>query len=260
MVLGGRPCPCMCTLRSQLGPKMADNSNYRNQKRKNSERRTGPRYRLSSPPKIEISDSETGALLKVCLMDLSQGGCQVEADRELPLGTEVAVRLEKHGDEVRAMARVVRACPKQALALAFTSMEGEGFQILDKWLSTFVASAWVAANRRKSQRASLQIEVSVSGYNDRGARFTEDTETVVISSFGGSVILRAQVHKGQRLVLFNPKTKVEVECLVATIEGKGAESLIGLAFKVPNQPFWPIHFPPAGWSHNSDPYAKRYGS
>jgi len=238
---------------------MAENSNNRNQKRKSSERRTGPRYRLSAPPKIEMLQTETGTLIQVRLVDLSQGGCQVETDCVLPLGTEVTVTLEKSSNQVRAQARVVRASPNQALALAFTSMEGEGFRILDEWQSTFVATTWVAANRRKSQRAAIQIEVSISGYNSGGVRFTEDTETVEISALGGSVILRTTVHKGQRLVLSNPKTKVEVECIVANIEVKGAERLIGLAFNVPNQPFWPINFPPAGWSQN-DPYAKRYGS
>ena len=47
------------------------------------------------------------------------------------------------------------------------------------------------------------------------ARFTEDTTTVEISAFGGSVILKTRVRRGQRLVLSNLQTKVTVECLVA---------------------------------------------
>jgi hypothetical protein len=238
---------------------MPENSNNRTLKKKRSERRAGPRYRLSAPPKIGMFQTDTGTLIQVHLVDLSQGGCQVEAEAVLPLGTEVTVMLEKGSNHVRAQARVVRASPSQILAVAFTSMEGDGFRILDEWLSTFITTTWVATNRRKSQRAAIHIEVSISGYNPRGVRFTEDAETVEISAIGGSVVLRAEVQKGQMLVLSNPKTKVEVECLVANIEARGADKLVGLAFKVPNQPFWPINFPPAGWSH-SDPYAKRYGS
>ena len=238
---------------------MADKSNNRNQRRKGSERRTGPRYRLSAPPNIEILYPETAAPIQARLIDLSQGGCNVATDLLLPLGAEVAVRLEKSDKQVRAMARVVRTSPSEGLALAFTSMEGEGFRILDEWLSTFVATTWVAANRRRSQRAAFQIEVSVSGYNNSGTQFKEITETAEISAYGGTLLLQTQVHKGQRVVLSNPRTKVEVECIVATVEARSSGCLVGLAFNVPNQPFWPINFPPAGWSH-TDPYAKRYNS
>jgi hypothetical protein len=138
-------------------------------------------------------------------------------------------------------------------------MEGDGFRILDEWLSTFVAATWAAANRRRSQRAAIQIDVSVSGYNSKGVPFTENTGTVEISALGGSVILRIPVKKGQRLVLSNLQTQVKVECMIANLEAKGTEWLVGLAFIEANQGFWPIDFPPADWSP-SHPDAKRYGS
>jgi hypothetical protein len=213
--------------------------------RKNSDRRTAPRYRLSSPPEVEISRVEGGTPVKARLRDLSRGGCFVETDSSLPLGTELTVTLKKSGDHVRAQARVVRALPNEGLALAFTSMEGDGFRILDSWVSTFVATAWVAASRRRSQRVNMEIEVSVSGYNAEGARFTEDTQTDQISAFGGLVILRTPVNRGQRLILSNLQTKVKVECMVAYREAMH----VGLAFVVLNQPFWPVDFPPAEWSH-----------
>jgi hypothetical protein len=238
---------------------MSDDSKKRGLQRKISEHRTSSRYRLSKPPKVEILHNESGAPIKVRLGDLSQGGCYVETDCVLPLGTEVTVTLEKSGDHVRAQARVVRVSPNKGLALAFTSMEGIGLRILDQWLSTFVAATWAAASRRRSQRAAIQIEVSVSGYNAKGVPFTEDAKTVEISAFGGSVILRIPVKKGQRLVLSNLQSKVKVECMVANLEAKGAEWLVGLAFIVANQPFWPIVFPPADWSP-SHPDAKRYSS
>ena len=238
---------------------MSDDSKKRDPQRTISERRTSPRYRLSTPPKVEILHTESGAPIKARLGDLSQGGCYVETDCLLPLGTEVRVTLEKSGDHVRAQARVVRVGPNMGVALAFTSMEGIGFRILDQWLSKFVAATWAAANRRKSQRVAIQIEVSVSGYNAKGVPFTEDTRTVEISAFGGSVILRIPVNKGQRLVLSNPQTNVKVECIVANLGAKGTEWLVGLAFIVANQPFWPINFPPADWSP-SHPDAKRYSS
>jgi hypothetical protein len=222
--------------------------------RKNSDRRTTPRYRLSSPPEVEILCVESGTPVKACLRDLSQGGCFVETDSLLSLGTELTVTLKKSGDHVRAQARVVRAFPNEGLALAFTEMEGEGFRILDSWMSTFVATSWVEANRRRSQRVAMQIAVRVSGCNAEGARFTEDTHTDEINAFGGLVTLRTPVNRGQRLVLSNLETKVTVECMVA--DRKAMQ--VGLAFVVLNQPFWPIDFPPAEWSPRH-PDAKQFG-
>src|ERR1700686_3715826 len=106
----------------------------------NSEHRTSPRYRLSPPPEVEILHVESGTPVKGRLGDLSRGGCYVETDCLLPLGTELAISLKKSGDHVRAQARVVRASANEGLGLAFTSMEGDEFRLLDSWLSIFVAT------------------------------------------------------------------------------------------------------------------------
>ncbi|MBZ5661327.1 MAG: PilZ domain-containing protein [Acidobacteriia bacterium] len=224
---------------------MSDNSKKQDHQSRSSERRTNPRYRLSPSPEVEILG---GRPVKARLRDLSRGGCYIETDCELPLETEVTITLKKSGDHVMARARVVRAAPHEGLALAFTSMKGEDFQILDQWLSGFVVTSWVVSNRRRTQRVAMDIEVRVSGYNAEGARFTEDTHTIEISGFGGLVIIRTPVNRGQRLVLSNLRTKVMVECMVAYREAKGAAWQVGLAFTVPSQPFWPIDFPPADWS------------
>jgi hypothetical protein len=223
------------------------------------ERRTSSRYRFSQPPEVEILHAESATSVKVRLGDLSRGGCYVETDCLLPLETEVTVTLKKSGDQVSAQARIVRAFPNQGLGLAFTSIEGDGFRILDSWLTTFVATTWVAANRRRTQRVAMQIEVRVSGDNAEGARFMEDTNTVEISAFGGSVILQAPVRTGQRLVLSDLKTNVTVECMVAHCGTKSTAGQVGLAFIVANRSFWPIVFPPADWP-SRDSEAKRSGS
>ena len=218
---------------------------------KGSERRTSSRYRLSQAPEVEIVHKKNGTPFNARLVDLSRGGCYIETDCSLPLETEITITLKKSGDEVKAQARIVRAFPDQGLALAFTSMEGNGFQILDSWLSTFVATTWVSANRRKSQRVAMQIKVRISGYNTEGTRFVEDTNTVEISAYGGSVILHTPMNRGQRLVLTNLKSKVTVECLVVYREAKDTAWLLGLAFIVANQSFWQINFPPPDWSHRN---------
>lgn len=209
-----------------------------------SELRANSRYRLSSPPEIEITLVESGAPVKVRLADLSRGGCYVETDCELPVETELALTLEKDGDQVKALARVVRVIKDEGLALAFTSMEGYGFRILDFWLSIYIVASWTAANRRRTQRVTTQIEVKVSGYTTQGARFMENTHTVEINNFGGSVILKTQVNRGQRLVMSNPESRKTVECMVVFHETSGDAWKVGLAFIATNKTFWPIKFQP----------------
>ena len=234
---------------------MADDPRNRDNSRKPSERRTSSRYVLTQPPEVEIFHPESGTALKARLCDLSRGGCHIETDYMLPLETEVTITLTKSGDEVKAQARIVRAIPNEGLGLAFTSMEGSGFRILDSWLATFIATSWVAANRRRAQRVAMQVQIRVSGYNGEGTRFSQDTNTVEISPTGCSVILQSPVRIGQRLVVTNLKTNVTVECMVAHHGPKEKASEVGLAFTVANQTFWPIVFPPADWSSH-DPKTK----
>ena len=201
--------------------------------------------------------AESGTPIKARLGDLSRGGCHIETEYSLPLETEVTVTLTKDGDQVKA--QIVRAIPNEGLSLTFTSMEGDGFRILDSWLSAFVVTTWVSANRRKSQRLAMQIKVRVSGYNAEGTRFVEDTNTVEISAYGGSVILHTPMKRGQRIVLTNLQSKETVECLVVYHEAKGTAWLLGFALIAANHSFWQIAFPPADWS-SREPNAKQSGS
>jgi hypothetical protein len=237
---------------------MADQPQKPGQKRKSSEHRTSPRYKLPAPPEVEILDVESGAPISANLGDLSSGGCFVETSYVPPAGTEVTIVLKKSGDQIKAQAQVVRVSPNEGLALVFTSMGAEEFRILESWLSIFVATAWVAANRRGTQRVAMQIEVRVSGYNAEGARFTEDTHTVLISGFGCLVTLQSRVNRGKRLTLTNLQTKKTVECLVAYHEASDNAWQVGLAFIALNQPFWPVEFPPADWTRHH-PDAKKVG-
>ena len=239
--------------------RMSDHPQKPGQKRKSPEHRTSPRYRLPEPPEVEILHIESGAPMKARLVDLSSGGCFVETDYLPPIGTQITITLKKSGDHLKALAQVVRIAPNEGLALVFTSMGAEEFRTLESWLSIFVATAWVAANRRGTQRVAMQIEVRVSGYDTEGKRFTEDTRTVQISGFGCLVTLRTQVTRGKRLTLTNLQTKKTVECLVAYHEASGEVWQVGLAFIALNQPFWPVEFPPADWTRHH-PDAKKIGS
>jgi len=222
-----------------------------------SELRANPRYRLSRAPEVELLDAESPTPIKTRLINLSRSGCYIEATWLAQLESVVRIILKKGEDEVRAQGRVVRVSPSEGIGLEFLSIEGNGFQILEKWLTTFVATMWVAAARRPTQRVAMEIAVRVSGYNAEGARFTEDTHTIEINPCGGSVKLRTPVHIGQRIVLCNLKTHRIVECIVAHHVGRGTETQVGLAFVKAKPSFWPIVFPSPEGSLR-DPEADRY--
>ena len=202
----------------------------------------------STPPEAEILHTGSSTTVTVRVGDLSRRGCFVETTDFAPLEAEVTLLLKKGGDQMRAQARVVRAFPNQGLGLEFLSIEGNGFQILEAWLSRFVGSTWVAAPSRRSPRVAMQIAVRVSGFNAKGARFAEETNTIEINSPGCSVILRTPVGTGQRLVLRNLKTNISIECMVAYRSNDAAQPLVGLGFLVESKSFWPIVFLPTEWS------------
>jgi hypothetical protein len=172
----------------------------------------------------------------------------VGSDYLPPVGTELTIRLRKSADQLIAQTQVVRVAPMEGLALEFTSMAAEDFRTLQSWLSIYVATEWVAKNRRRTERVVMPIDVSVSGYNSEGVRFTERTTTIEISGFGCLVTLQAPVGRGKRVALTNLQTKKTVECLIAYHESSGAVMKVGLAFITLNQPFWPVEFEAVDWS------------
>lgn len=236
---------------------MADDFRKHEPSRNSSELRTNPRHLSSTPPDAEILlPDESSAPVRVRLGALSIGGCFVETDYSAPVKSDLRIILKKNGDQVKAQARVERAYPNQGLGLEFLSIEGNGFQVLKDWLSTFIGSTWVAATHRRTQRVAMQIAVRVSGHNAKGARFAEETSTIEINSAGCSVILRTPVATGQRLVLHNLKSNISIECLVAYRSSDAMQPLVGLGFLVEAKSFWPIVFPPSDWS-GPQPDAKR---
>jgi hypothetical protein len=242
----------------QVQQPMVDRRRKRETQAGSSERRTSPRYEISTLPEIEIIRCDDGASVRGNVRDLSQGGCSVETDCVLPVNTDVMVILTKSGDQVRADAQIVWTVPKRGLGLSFTSMDGKGFQLLESWLSIYVAAKWASTNRMRAQRVAMQIEVRVSGYDHEGVRFMESTRTVVVSALGGSVSLRTPVVRGQRVVLTNVQSRRTVECIIVHAEVTGSEWKVDLAFIGLYQDFWPVDFPPADWSiHHPD--AKRSG-
>src|SRR6266446_131089 len=211
------------------------------------DRRTDPRYEFTAA--VEVIATESGARIETRVRDLSQQGCYVDTNKPLPLGTVTNVRITKGTQLFRAHARVVYSRVGKGMGLVFTAIEPGERGTLATWLAESRETSWLAANRRRSQRALMTIPVRVSGQNVLGSSFEEETQTRAISAHGALILISAQVCRGQRLTLANVQTKAELECVVAHIDRRrGEHPQVGVEFALPNPMFWHVAFPPKDWT------------
>ncbi len=211
------------------------------------DRRAEPRYKLAAS--VDLVDAKSGARIKATLGDLGLGGCQVHTNSPFPVGTDTNVHITKGKASFEAKAHVVSSLAGKTVGLEFTAVEPEQFQVLKKLLAEALESSWLASDRRKGQRILMPIAVRVSGYDERGSSFKENTHTISISPIGALILISASIRIGQRLVLSKMRTKTLVECIVAH-KGKRQDGglEVGLQFVLPNPTFWGVSFPPSDWS------------
>lgn len=108
------------------------------------------------------------------------------------------------------------------------------------------------ANRRRSQRVLLSINVTVMGESPPGKTFTEETQTLVVNAHGALIALSAPVVSGQQLRLTNKASHEEEPCRVVYLGPKaGGKTQVGIEFTKPAPNFWHIAFPPEDWTPRS---------
>jgi hypothetical protein len=221
------------------------------------ERRAHRRHAMVAPAVVMRADTcETTPAL---MIDLSRGGCFLETDCPLALGTMTQIEVMKDAETFQARAKVVFTAPNKGMGLEFIAVGPQEFKILGTWLDKSLQDSWHTANRQRGQRVQLRIPVRVSGYNDEGTRIAEDSCTSEINSLGGSFVISAQLREGQRLVLSHAHTKVAVECLVVySKQVEGNRTLVGVAFVSPNPKFWLVSFPPAPPAKQSHSRSEAY--
>ena len=211
------------------------------------DRRAHPRYKLAAS--IELVNPASGARMKANLWDMSLRGCHAHTSHPFPAGTEINVHITKGRDSFEAKARVVSSIAGKGMNLEFTLIEPKQREILDKFISAAMEASWTASNRRKSQRMLMRTGVRVSGYDEQGSSFKENTHTISISPLGALILVSSAVKMGQRLVLLNKQTKAFVECTVVHKGERQSEGLeVGVQFSSPNPTFWSVRFPPSDWS------------
>jgi hypothetical protein len=211
------------------------------------DRRAKPRYKLAAS--IELVNPDSGALVKATLRDLSFGGCHAHTNVPFPDGTEIIVHITKGKESFEGKARVLSSVAGKGINLKFTRIEPKQLEVLDKLIAAAMEASWTASNRRKSQRILMRTPVSVSGYDELGSSFKENTYTISISPLGALILILSAVKMGQRLVLLNKQTKAFVECTVVHKGERHPEGLeVGVQFSTPSPTFWSVRFPPVDWS------------
>jgi PilZ domain len=211
------------------------------------DRRAEPRYKLAAS--IELANPKSGVRIKTTLRDLSLGGCHAYTNNPFSEGTETNVYITKGKESFEAKARVVSSVVGKGMGLQFTVIDPRQHQVLGKFIAAAMESSWMASNRRQSQRILMQVAVRVSGYDEFGASFKENTHTISISSLGALILISSSVKMGQRVVLLNIHTNAFVECSVVhkgMRQDGGLE--VGVQFAPPHPTFWGVRFPPLDWS------------
>lgn len=96
------------------------------------DRRAHPR--LEVQVQIELRKEGSDVPFRLQTADLSKGGCYVQMMMTLPVGTMVKGTLWLNDSPVRVRARVVTSHPQFGNGIMFTGFEGNGKQVLERYL------------------------------------------------------------------------------------------------------------------------------
>ncbi len=97
-----------------------------------SERRRSPRYRFVAD--VEIIEVASDTKLKARTSDLSIGGCFLDMLNPSPVGTEIRVTISHASANFVAIGRVAFVVPNMGMGVAFTNVDGNQMEVLQRWL------------------------------------------------------------------------------------------------------------------------------
>jgi len=102
----------------------------------------------------------------------------------------------------------------------------------------------------RSQQAFLRVPVVLTGSDESGVPFREESGTLILLPQGAVIPMKQRVRPGDRLGLFNSSRQMEVPCTVfGALQGKDGKMLVEIEFAEPQKHFWPVSFP--AWAGNS---------
>jgi len=137
------------------------------------------------------------------------------------------------------MAKVASLLP------AGVAMPGEGPGVAGK--VTRGRNGFQPASRfSRAQQAFLRIPIVLTGRDENGAEFREETCTLILLPQGAVIPMRQRVRAGDRMTLSNPSKDKESECLVYGAQpGPDGRMLVEVDFPEEKN-MWPVSFP--AWS------------
>jgi hypothetical protein len=97
-----------------------------------SERRRSPRYPFRAA--AEVTDSESGTLLKACTSDLSSDGCYLETINPLPQGTVINIQIDSDDQVFAAKGVVIHLQANTGMGVTFIALETGCADLLKAWL------------------------------------------------------------------------------------------------------------------------------
>ena len=100
----------------------------------------------------------------------------------------------------------------------------------------------------------MRIRVVAAGKTNRGRKFREACNTIVVNAHGGLILLGQEVEIGAMVVLTNPFTQEELESRVVFVgDDSDKGQRVGVEFLCPAPRFWGVEFTPPDWQSRQDP-------
>ena len=96
------------------------------------ERPRARRYPLVAS--IELVNVQSEIRLQERVTDLSLFGCGVTANKRLPVGTKLRIRITHKGSTFSALSKVAYATSNGDVGIVFTNTESKDQLILEKWI------------------------------------------------------------------------------------------------------------------------------
>lgn len=96
----------------------------------------------------------------------------------------------------------------------------------------------------RSQQAFLRIPVVLTGGEEAGGEFREESATLILLPQGAVIPTKQRLRAGDGLVLTIPSRQQQVSCRVfGAHQGPDGKMLIEIEFAEPHKNLWPVSFP-----------------
>ena len=107
---------------------------------------------------------------------------------------------------------------------------------------------------RRSARVFRKMKMQAQGRGHNGKKFREVCETLVVSAYGGLLMLKHEVDKDELMVITNPETQEEIECRIVYLGDLCDQGQrVAIEFLTPAPHFWGLEFSDQAVSRNDPP-------